>query len=375
MTSFARTDTSILARWWWTIDRWALGAVLLMVALGVVMTLAASPAVAERIGLDTFHFARRQAVYLPAAVLLMLGVSLLAPKGVRRLAVLVFVLALALTVATLFTGSEIKGATRWLRFGGLSLQPSEFLKPAFAVVTAALISQARLEGRASGYLAATAVMLATAGLLLLQPDVGMTMLVVATWALQLFLVGLPLVLVAVIGFAFVGVGVGAYMAFDHVRIRVDHFYDPATGSDGYQVSRAMQAFQSGGLFGRGPGEGRIKEILPDAHSDFILAVAGEEFGVVLCLVLVGLFGFVVLRGLIRSLRHEDLFVVLAGAGLLAQFGLQALINMASTLKLIPPKGITLPFISYGGSATVGLALTVGMILALTRARASGSFRP
>ena len=370
--TFARTDTSILARWWWTVDRWILGAILLMVLAGGVMTMAASPAVAERIGLEAFHFARRQSAYLPAAVLVMLGVSMLAPRGIRRVAALVFVVALALTVATLFSGAEIKGATRWLRIGGFSLQPSEFLKPAFAVVIAALISQARLEGRFAGYVAATAVMLAVAGVLLLQPDVGMTLLFVATWGVQLFLIGLPLIIVAFLGLGFVGICVGAYMSFDHVRGRIDHFFDPTTGSDGYQVSRAMQAFQSGGLFGRGPGEGRIKEVLPDAHSDFILAVAGEEFGVVLCVALVGLFAFVVLRGLTRALRNDDLFVVLAGAGLLAQFGLQALINMASTLNLIPPKGITLPFISYGGSATMALALAVGMILALTRERAGGS---
>lgn len=374
MTTFARTDTSILARWWWTVDRWTLGAVLLIVVLGVVLTMAASPAVAERLHLDTFYFARRQSVYLPAAVLVMLAVSVLSPKGVRRTAALLFAAAFVLTVATLVMGVDIKGATRWLRLGGLSLQPSEFLKPSFAVVSAALISAGRLDPRFPGYLTATALMAVVCGVLLMQPDVGMTLMVVGTWCVHLFLVGLPLLAVAVIGLGFVGVGIGAYFCFDHVRLRVDDFFDPSTGSDGYQVAQALQALRSGGLFGLGPGEGHVKEVLPDAHADFILAVAGEEFGVVLCLGLVALFAFVVLRGLARTLRDDDLFVVLAGAGLLAQFGLQALINMASTLRLIPPKGITLPFISYGGSASLALAVAIGMVLALTRERPGAGYR-
>lgn len=374
MMTFARTDTSFLARWWWTVDRWTLGAIGLLVLLGVVLTMAASPAVAERIGLDAFHFAVRQSVYLPLAVVLMIAVSLLSPKGVLRIAAGVFVLALVLTVATLFAGAEVKGATRWLRFDGFSLQPSEFLRPSFAVVAAALIATARRSPGVSCYAAATGLMVAVCAVLVLQPDVGMTLMVIATWAVQMFLIGLPIVVVAVIGLGFAAAGFIAYLSFDHVRGRVDHFFDQTAGSDGFQVARALEAFHSGGLFGRGPGEGRIKEILPDAHSDFILAVAGEEFGVLLCLVLVGLFAFVVLRGFSRALRHDDLFLMLASAGLMAQFGLQSLVNMASTLHLIPPKGITLPFISYGGSATLALALTVGMILALSRERPGGGAR-
>jgi cell division protein FtsW len=367
MTTFSRTDNSLLGRWWWTVDRWTLGAILAIAGIGIVLTMAASPAVAERIGLDPFYFARRQMVYVPLALTVMFLTSLLSPKGVRRTAVIGCIIALALTVATLFLGSEIKGATRWIRVGGLSLQPSEFLKPTFAIMSAWLIAASRQEERFPGYLLATGLLAVCVTVLLLQPDVGTTLLVAGTWAVQVFLAGLPLIVVGLIGFLFVGGAVGAYFAFDHVQGRVDHFIDPSMG-EGYQIARALDAFKAGGLLGRGPGEGRVKELLPDAHADFILAVAGEEFGIVVCLLLVGLFAFVVLHGFGRALKDDNLFVVLAASGLLAQFGMQALMNMASTTHLIPPKGTTLPFISYGGSATIALACSMGMVLALTRLR-------
>jgi cell division protein FtsW len=370
MTTFARTDTSVISRWWWTVDRWTLGIVLLMIGIGMVLITAASPAVAERIGLQTFHFAWRQFAFLPVALAIMLATSMLTPKSVRRSAMILFVVFLALTAATLVVGTEIKGARRWLHIAGLSVQPSEFLRPAFAVVSAWLISLGRLDPRVPGGILATLLLALVATLLLKQPDIGMTLMVGGVWGAQLFLAGLPLFVMALLGVLFVSGGVGAYFTFDHVRSRIDHFLDPDS-ADGYQVERALDAFEAGGLFGRGPGEGRVKEILPDAHSDFILAVAGEEFGLFACLLLVGLFAFVVLRGFARALRDDDLFAVLAAAGLLTQFGLQALVNMASTLHLIPPKGITLPFISYGGSATFALAWAMGMVLALTRDRPAG----
>jgi cell division protein FtsW len=271
------------------------------------------------------------------------------------------------TIATLFVGAEVKGATRWLYIGGVSVQPSEFLKPALAVISAWLIAQSRVRPGFVGYSTATLLLGGVIGVLVLQPDVGTTLLVCACWCLQIFLAGCPLILIAVIGMMFIAGGFGAYFMFAHVRSRVDQFLDPASG-EGYQVKRALDAFHSGGLFGRGPGEGHIKAVLPDAHADFIFAVAGEEFGLFLCLLLVGLFGFVVLRGLIRTFKDSDLFVVLAAGALLALFGLQAVMNMGSTMHLIPPKGITLPFISYGGSSTIALAWSMGMVLALTRNR-------
>jgi cell division protein FtsW len=374
MTTLTRTDTSLISRWWWTVDRWSLGAVGIIILIGAVLTMAASPAVAERIGLDAFHFARRQFTYIPVAVMAMLMASLLSPTGVKRFALLVFGGALILTAATLFVGAEVKGATRWLSIGGLSLQPSEFLKPAFAVVSAWLISANRLDSRFPGYIVATVLLGLCVFLLLRQPDVGMTLMVTGIYFVQLFLIGLPFIVVGLLGGLFAGGAVGAYFMFSHVRQRVDNFFDPSSG-EGYQVSRALEAFQAGGLFGRGPGEGRVKQVLPDAHSDFILAVAGEEFGVLLCLLVVALFAFVVLRGFSRTLKDENLFVVLAGSGLLAQFGMQALINMASSVHIIPPKGITLPFISYGGSSTIALAWAIGIVLALTRERPSARRQP
>ena len=367
MSAFARTDTSLLGRWWWQVDRWMLAAVLLIVGLGLVLTLAASPAVAERLGLDPFHFARRQFVYLPLAVALMVVTSLLSPLGVRRVALVGLAVSVLLTFATLMVGTEMNGATRWLTFGGLSLQPTEFVKPALAVVAAALFAAGRSDPESPGGMLATGLVAIVAALMLAQPDVGMTIVVAAVWGVQLFLVGLPWVWVLAIGLAFLCAAVAAYFAFAHVQSRVDHFLDPSVG-DGYQVARALEAFRNGGLFGRGPGEGEIKTILPDAHADFILAVAGEEFGLLLCLAVVGLFAFVVLRGVARAMQSEDLFGLLAVGGLLTMLGLQAVINMASTLHLMPPKGMTLPFVSYGGSSTLALAWAMGMVLALTRER-------
>jgi cell division protein FtsW len=369
MNSFSRTDTSLLSRWWWTVDRWTLATIVLLALIGLVLTMAASPAVAERLGLDPFHFARRQAIYLPAALAILIATSLLSPKGVWRTALVVFVVAFVLTVATLMFGLEVKGARRWLRVAGMSLQPSEFLKPAFAIVCAWAFTRARASERLSGYGIGTVLLVLIAGVLVLQPDIGTTALVIGAWAVQVFLVGCPLALVGLMFVVFLGGVVAAYFSFDHVRARVDYFLNPAAG-DGYQVDRALDAFRSGGLFGLGPGEGRIKDMLPDAHADFIFAVAGEEFGLLVCLMVVGLFAFIVLQAFTRALKDSEMFVVLSATSLTAMFGAQALMNMASALHLIPPKGITLPFISYGGSATLALAWSMGMVLGLTRERPS-----
>lgn len=367
MNTFARTDRSLLGRWWWTVDHFSIGAVLLLAAIGMILTMAASPAVAHRYDADSWIFVRRQFVYLPMAMAALVFFSTLSPTGVRRIGLFAFAVALLMTAATLVFGVEVKGAIRWLRFGGLQVQPSEFLKPAFAVTAAWVISEARVRGELLFYAGAVFVVGVVGVVLLKQPDVGTTLLIVGVWTLQVFLAGLPLVLVLMLGCGFVGVAVSSYFLFAHVRDRVDQFFDPTRG-EGYQVSKAIDAFHSGGLFGLGPGEGRVKEVLPDAHTDFIFAVAGEEFGFFLCFLLIGLFAFVVLRGFARALKDEDLFVVLAAAGLLSLFGMQALMNLASTMNLIPPKGITLPFISYGGSASIALAWGMGMALALTRRR-------
>lgn len=367
MSALQRTDTSLLGRWWWTVDRWTLAAIAILLACGGVMTLAASPAVAERIDVGSFHFVKRQAVFLSLAALTIIGVSLMSPKGICRLAILITLGALVLMLMTLVFGAEIKGASRWLSIGGLSLQPSEFVKPGIAVVAAWLFARQRMDERFPGIQMSIAVYLATVAILLMQPDVGMTIVVSVVWGTQFFVAGLPLVFVALIALTFMGAGVGAYFTFDHVQLRVDRFFGPDS-EIGYQAARAIEAFQHGGILGRGPGEGRVKEVLPDAHADFIFAVTGEEFGLLACLVIVGLFAFVVLRGFARVMKRDDLFVLLAVAGLLSQFAVQALINMASSVSLIPPKGMTLPFISYGGSSTLALAIGMGMVLALTRER-------
>ncbi len=374
MATLARTDTSLVGHWWWTVDRWNLGAIALLSLIGALLTLAASPAVAERIGLDTFYFAQRQIIYLVLGLGAMVAVSFLSLRGVRRFAVVLMMVSIVFMIMTLIFGAEIKGATRWLHLGGFSLQASEFVKPAFAVLAAWMFSASRLDDQVPGYAIAVGLYVFVVGLLLLQPDVGMSIVVSAIWGIQIFVAGLPLIIVIGVALFFLSGSVGAYFMFDHVRGRVDRFLDP-DAAEGYQVARALDAFRNGGWAGRGPGEGRVKEVLPDAHADFILAVAGEEFGLIICLVIVALFAFVVLRGFARIFKDDDFFVLLAVTGLLVQFAIQAIINMASTLNLMPPKGMTLPFISYGGSSTLALGLGMGMILALTRVRpAAGSQR-
>jgi len=369
--TFARIDQSPVARWWWTVDRWSLAALGMLIAFGVVMSLAASPPVAERIGYDGLHFVRRHLAMLPLAVGVMFLVSLQPPRTIRRIAVIGFAISLALLAATFIVGIEIKGARRWINLPGLSLQPSEFVKPTFAVVAAWLFSEQKLRPRFPGNLICAALFLAVVAMLIKQPDIGMAAVVAAVWFSQFFMAGLRLYWVVAGALAGIAGLVGTYMYLPHVRVRVDHFLDPSTG-DSYQVNRSIEAFTNGGLWGRGPGEGTIKDVLPDAHADFVFAVAGEEFGVVVCLAIVGLFAFIVLRGFSRMSQEGSLFILLAATGLLVQFGLQAAINMASSLHLIPTKGMTLPFLSYGGSSMLALGLGMGMMLALTRRRLGGS---
>ena len=366
-TTFSRTDESLFGRWWWTVDRWMIAAIIAILALGGILALAASPAVAERIGLDTFYFVQRQFIVLPFVLIVMFTVSLLNRSGVRQLAVLCFGLAVLFMIYTLMDGTKIKGAIRWVTFASFSIQPSEFVKPSFAIIGAWMFSAWRLKEDFPGYMVAVGLYLTVVALLLMQPDVGMAILVSVVWGVQFFLAGLPMLLVLAIGIVFICGGFVAYFNFEHVQIRIDRFFDPAS-IEAYQVMRSLEAFRNGGVFGRGPGEGHVKEVLPDAHADFIFAVAGEEFGLVMTLLIVGLFLFVVLRGFGRAFKETDLFVQLAVAGLLVQFGLQAIINMASTLNLMPTKGMTLPFVSYGGSSMMALAIGLGMVLALTRER-------
>ena len=368
---FARIDQRPVARWWWTVDRWSLGALVLLIGFGAVMSMAASPAVAERLGYQPLHFVDRQLATVPVALAIIFGVSLLPPRAIKRLAFIGFAVAVALVVLTFFVGVEIKGARRWIDLPGFSLQPSEFVKPTFAIVAAWLFTDQKERPRSPGNAISILLFVVLVAMLLKQPDFGMAFVVAAAWFAQFFMAGLRLYWVAGGSAAGVAGLLGAYLWLPHVTSRVNRFLDPVAGEN-YQINRSLEAFANGGLWGRGPGEGTIKDVLPDAHADFVFAVAGEEFGLIVCILVVGVFAFIVLRGLSRLLQESNLFVLLSATGLLIQFALQAAINMASTLHLIPTKGMTLPFVSYGGSSMLSLALGMGMVLALTRRRLGGS---
>jgi cell division protein FtsW len=370
MPALSRADTSVLGRWWWTVDRWTLFSIMTLIGFGYVLVLAASPAVAERIHQSRDVFILKQVAFLALSGLVIVGVSLLSPRDVRRVAMVGCVMAMALTALTLVHGVEIKGARRWIALPGLSIQPSEFLKPCFAVVTAWLLTQGKRTRGFPGTLLAFCVFGGILALLQSQPDIGMLSVITAVFFAQLFVGGLNMVLVGFGSVGLAGLAFGAYTMFPHVRSRVTRFLHPDQG-DHYQVDTALQAFGNGGLLGRGPGEGRVKDLLPDAHADFVFAVAGEEFGLLVCLMILGVFAFIVMRGLLRLVQETDEFVILAASGLVTGFGLQAFVNMGSALHLIPTKGMTLPFISYGGSSALSVALGMGMLLALTRRRTHG----
>ena len=367
MVKSSRGSHSRFGSWWWTVDRYSLGAIILLMALGAVLVTASSPPVAERIGLSPFYFVRNQQFFLVLAFPVMIGISLLEPIWIRRLSLLGLGASLFLMLLVPFMGFETKGASRWISLFGISVQPSEFMKPFFAVVTAWIFSLRQKYMNFPAWWLSTALYGLAALLLLLQPDFGMVVTLTVIWGVQVFLAGLPMILVFVLVALAVGGGVGAYFLFSHVRQRIDRFLDPTTG-DNYQVERSLEAFQNGGLIGRGPGEGQVKLALPDSHTDFIFAVVGEEFGMIACLLIVGIFFFIVAMGIIRVWRESDSFLMIAVAGLLTQFSIQALINMGVSVQLLPAKGMTLPFLSYGGSSIMAVAMAMGMVLALTRKR-------
>lgn len=367
MPILSRADTSVVGRWWWSVDRVMLTALLLLVGVGYVLALAATPATNLALSDPRTIVMIRQIVYLFSAALLMIGTSMLDLHQVKLAALAVGVVFLVLTGFTLVHGVVIDGGRRWIALPGFTIQPSEFLKPSLIIVTAWLLAERRRTPGFPGMFAAIGINALVLLLLLRQPDVGSTALVLATFFAQLFLDGLSVYLVG-IGLAAFGVaGFAAFELIAHVHKRVMLFLHP-TKDKAYQAITALSAFANGGLWGRGPGEGQVKHYLPDARADFVFAVAGEEFGLIVCLGIVALFAVIVLRGLARILRETDPFVALAAAGLLTSFGLQAFINMASSLSLIPTKGMTLPFISYGGSAVLAVGLHMGFLLALTRRR-------
>lgn len=363
----SREQRTPLSEWWWTVDRLLLAAFITLMLGGVILSLAASPPVAARIGLDPFHFFNRHVFFLMPSLIVMLGVSFLSPRQVRRSALIVFTISIVLVVATLLFGPEVKGAKRWITILGLNIQASESLKPAFVVLVAWLFAESAKRPEMPATSMALGLLLMTVTLLVLEPDFGQTMLLLMVWGALFFIAGMRMIWV----FGLMGAGAvglfGAYLTVPHVAGRIRRFMDPSSG-DTFQVDTAMEAFTHGGWFGQGPGEGTVKRILPDSHTDFVFAVAAEEFGIILCLALLALFAFVVIRALSRAYASEDLFARFAAAGLAIMFGIQAAINMAVNLHLMPAKGMTLPFISYGGSSMISLAYGVGMLLALTRQR-------
>lgn len=364
---FSRADRSRLADWWFTVDHVLLYAIMIIVAAGLVLSLAASPAVALKKGFHAYYFVERHVVFSGAGVVIMLAVSLLDPASVRRLSVVVLAVAMAGLVAVYFLGEEINGARRWLSIEGHSIQPSEFAKPAFVVVSAWLLAEARRRPDMPALPLAFVLFAAFAGLLVVQPDVGQTLLITSVWVAMLFVSGLAprgAAMIAALG----AVGLyGAYLYFPHVAFRIDRFFDPQS-SDFSQGARAIRSFVEGGFLGRGPGEGTIKTSLPDAHTDYIFAVVAEEYGAIACLALLALFAFVVLRALRHAENEPDPPTRLGIVGLALMFGFQALINMGVNVGLLPAKGMTLPFLSAGGSSMLAISLTLGMLLALTRHR-------
>jgi len=363
----SRTERSPFGDWWWTVDRAILAALIGLMLGGVILSLAASPPVAARLNLDPFHFVNRHILFLVPTVLVLLVTSLLSSRQIRRVALVVFLVSLVLVALTPILGAEIKGARRWLVILGINVQPSEFLKPAFVILIAWLFAESTRRPEMPANTAALGMLLLVIALLVRQPDFGQTMLVALVWGALFFMAGMRLIWVGgLAGVASIGLA-AAYFTVPHVAQRIQRFIDPGSG-DTFNIDIALESFARGGWFGRGPGEGTVKRILPESHTDFVFAVAAEEFGIVLCLMLLALFAFIVLRSLRHALHNDDPFARFSASGLAILFGLQSAINMAVNLHLMPAKGMTLPFISYGGSSMISLAYGMGMLLALTRER-------
>ncbi|MCK9920090.1 putative lipid II flippase FtsW [Microbacteriaceae bacterium K1510] len=361
----SRAQRTPFAEWWWTVDKLTLAAFGALMLAGVVLSLAASPPVAGRLGLDPFYFVNRHILFLAPTIAVLLGVSFLSPRQIRRLSLIVFAISLCLVALTPVFGAEIKGAKRWLIIFGVNVQPSEFLKPAFVVLIAWLFGESANRPEMPANSIALALLLVVVSLLVIQPDFGQTMLIVLVWSALFFMAGMRVIWVfGIAGLAGFGL-LTAYFTVPHVARRIQRFLDPSSG-DTFNVDIATESFMRGGWFGTGPGEGTVKRLLPESHTDFVYSVAAEEFGVALCLAIAGLFTFIVVRSLLRAMRNDDGFMRFAAAGLTMLLATQSAINMAVNLRLIPAKGMTLPFISYGGSSMISLAYAMGMLLALTR---------
>jgi len=370
-TVTVRDSEPILPRWWQTIDKWSLTSVLLLFGIGILLGLAASPPLAAKNGLGHFHYVQRQLVFGGMALTVMFVTSMMTPSLVRRLGVLGFLGAFAALALLPVLGTDFgKGAVRWYSLGFASVQPSEFLKPGFVILAAWLMSASHEINGLPGKLYSFIIAVTVVGFLVVQPDFGQASLVLFGWGVMYFVAGAPFfLLIAIAGLVVLG-GSFAYNNSEHFARRIDGFLstdiDPTT-----QIGYATNAIQEGGFFGVGVGGGQVKWSLPDAHTDFIVAVAAEEYGLILVLAIIALYMVITVRSLLRLMRERDTFIRLAGTGLACMFGVQAMINMGVAVRLLPSKGMTLPFVSYGGSSLIAGGIAVGMLLAFTRTRAQG----
>jgi cell division protein FtsW len=366
--AFPRTDRTRLGVWWWTTDHLLLGAAAILVVIGVLLSFGNSPAAAARMNIgDPFHFAVRQCIFAVLGTVILIVVSMLNPRGVRRASFFIYLASIGLMVALFFMGHHAKGATRWVEISGFTLQPSEFMKPALIVLASWMFAEGQKGQGVPGVTIAFAFYLTAAALLLMQPDVGQTILITIAFGAAFFMAGVPMKWILGLGGAALAGSISLYFVFDHVASRVNKFLSPET-TDTHQIDRAREAIAAGAWFGRGPGEGILKRQVPDVHTDFAYAGAAEEYGLVFSLFLIALFGFLIVRGLYKAMKLSDPFEQVAAGALFVLVGQQAFINIAVNLDLIPTKGMTLPFISYGGSSMLAMGLTMGMALALTRKR-------
>ncbi len=365
MREVSRLDDSLIGRWWWSVDRPSLAVLALLIIIGAVLVIAAGPGAAARFGISNeFHFPVRQFMFMGPAVVLMALVSFLPPLQARRLGVLTFAGGIFLMIVALVAAGEINGSKRWLDLGAFGLQPSEFTKPGFVIVAAWMLAEGARDPKFPGGALAMGLYGIFALLLLLQPDFGQWALVTAVWALMFFIAGWSWLWIGLLAITGVAALTAGYIMSDHVAARIDGFLNPAAGET-YQVDRALETIANGGLIGRGSAP-PVKTTLPDAHTDFIFAVAGEEFGFALCVIIIILFAVFVGRIMAIAAGLKSMFAQCAVSGLAAMIGFQAIINIGVSLRALPAKGMTLPFISYGGSSLLATGLTVGLIFALTR---------
>ncbi|UWQ15630.1 putative lipid II flippase FtsW [Aliiroseovarius sp. M344] len=367
----ARDGDPILPRWWRTIDKWSVSCILILFGIGILLGLAASPPLAERNGLPHFHYVERQLIFGLVALITLFATTMMSPQMVRRLGVLGFLVAFVALMFLPVLGTDFgKGAVRWYSLGFASIQPSEFLKPGFVVVAAWLMAASQEINGPPGRSMSLVLVLVIVGFLALQPDFGQAALVLFGWGVMYFLAGAPILFLAAAAGVVVLGGMFAYNNSEHFARRIDGFLNPDVDPT-TQLGYATNAIREGGFFGVGVGEGQVKWSLPDAHTDFIIAVAAEEYGLILVLIIIALYATIVVRSFLRLIRERDTFTRLAGSGLAAMFGVQALINMGVAVRLLPAKGMTLPFVSYGGSSLIAGGIALGMLLAFTRTRPQG----